>query len=365
MLTERSRIPIRQILTLGILPSPLKKLIYRLAGYRIGKGVRFAFGSVVTGRDVEIGDHTRFGLLCSVRGDRIRIGAHVQIGAMTLIDTPTVEIGDGTKFNEQVFVGGLQYPDARFVVGRNCLIMQMTYINPCRSIVIGDDSGVGVNSLLIGHSSWGSKFEGYPVDFEPIVIGNSVAIAWRVTVLPGTRIQDGAVIGANSLVKGTIPPRCLAVGFPARVVAREPYLPRRVSPEEKVRYLRTIVAELGEHLTAHGFPALLDGDVLRVQVRRRPQRLHVAYAPVPDPTTTALPDLEAGDVFLSLFALPAPCRQVLTERDVVWVDIEHKQRSDHGSDLGEEAIQYLKRYGVRLLRVRPEDPPPSPSPFPA
>lgn len=356
MLTERSRIPIRQILTVGILPSPLKKWLYRRAGYRIGKGVHFGFGSVVSGQDVTLGDHTRLGFFSSIRGQSIHLGAHVQIGAMTLIDTPHVRIGDGTKFNEQVFVGGLQYPDSRFVVGRNCLIMQMTYINPSRSIEIGDDSGVGVNSLLIGHVSWGSRFEGYPVDFDSIVIGKSVGIAWRVTVLPGARIGDGAVIGANSLVKGPIPPRCLAVGFPARVVAHEPYFPRRVSPAEKVRYLRTIVGEFAEHLSAHHFPTRSDGDDLLVNIRGQDRRVGVRYTPPPETPASAVP--ADGGVWVSLPALPPAWRSHLDRHGIPWIDIENKERSDHGNDLAEELAQYLKRFGVRLLRV-PPDPFPS------
>ena len=192
---------------------------------------------MICGENVEIGDHVRIGFGTAIRGKTIRLGRYVQIGSATIIDSPHIEIGEDTKINEQVFVGGLQFPDSRFVVGRNCLIMQMCYINPCRSITIGDDSGVGVDCLLIGHSSWLSKFEGYPVDFQPIVIGNSVALAWRVTVLPGTNIGEGAVIGANSLVKETIPPRCLAVGFPARVIAKAPYFPRKVQGGREGRLL--------------------------------------------------------------------------------------------------------------------------------
>ena len=41
------RIPIRKIMTVGVLPSFLKKLVYRLRGYRIGKGVSFGPGSVL------------------------------------------------------------------------------------------------------------------------------------------------------------------------------------------------------------------------------------------------------------------------------------------------------------------------------
>ena len=139
MLTDKPRIPIREVLTYGLWPSILKCLIYRMRGYRIGKGVKIGFGSIISARNVELGDHSRIGFFTILRGESLRIGRYVSIGSGCFFDTPFVEIGEETKINEQVFVGGLQTPDSRFVIGRNCLIMQMTFINPAISVTIGDE----------------------------------------------------------------------------------------------------------------------------------------------------------------------------------------------------------------------------------
>lgn len=358
MLTDKPRLPFREILLYGWLPSPLKKILYRLKGYRIGQGVSLGFGSVVCGENVQIGAHTKLGLFTWIRGKTIRLGSHVQIGAATIIDTPHVDIGDGTRFNEQVFVGGLQFPDSRLTIGRNCQIMQMSFINPARSITIGDDTGIGGHSLVFGHTSWLSVFEGYPVDFQPIEIGNSVSIAWRVFVLPGTRIGDGVVVGANSLVRGTIPPRCLAVGFPARVVSTSPEFPRGVSETEKEKYLNEIVAEMVGYLEASGLTCRSGNqhyeitDLRRRGSRRRRNtwRLAVRCGVVSaDESSRLTADV---DVLLSLRTIPAALRTTLSERRVMWIDIERKERPDWGNDLGEEVVQYLRRYGVRFLRSR-------------
>src|SRR5215469_13887633 len=143
MILEKPRIPIRSILLYGLWPGFIKILLYRLKGYRIGKGVSIGFGSVICGDLVEVGDHTSIGFLTIIRGKEIRLGSYVQIGSTTFLDTPYIEIGEGSKINEQVFVGGLQFPDSRIVLGRNCQIMQMTFINPARSVIVGDDSGIG------------------------------------------------------------------------------------------------------------------------------------------------------------------------------------------------------------------------------
>lgn len=356
MLTDRPRLPFREILLYGWLPSPLKKVLYRLKGYRIGKGVSLGFGSVVSGDTVQIGAHTNLGILTWIRGKTIRLGSHVQIGATTIVDTPHIDIGDGTRINEQVFVGGLQFPDSRLTIGRNCQIMQMSFINPARSITIGDDTGIGGHSLVFGHTSWLSLFEGYPVDFQPIEIGNSVSIAWRVFVLPGTRIGDGVVVGANSLVRGTIPPRCLAVGFPARVVSAPSEFPRDVSEAEKEKYLKEIVAEMVGYLEASGLTCRSSAghyeiiDLRRRGSRRRRKtwRLTVRSDVVSVDETSRL--ASDADVFLSLRTVPATVRSTLSDRRVMWIDIERKERSDWGNDLGEEVVQYLRRYGVRFLR---------------
>lgn len=354
MLNPKSRLPVRQILLVGVWPSFVKKLIYRLKGYRIGSGVHFGFGSVIIGRKVEVGDGVQMSFFAVIRGDTIKLGRHVQIGAITMIDTPHVEIGEDSKFNEQVFVGGLQFPDSRFVVGRNCLIMQSSYINPCRSIFIGDDSGVGVDCLLIGHASWQSKFEGYPINFQPIVIGNSVALAWRVTVLPGTTIGDGATIGANSLVKETIPPRCLAVGFPARVVVKAPYFPRTVKDGEKVQYLQEIIAEMLDFWRGSGLSFHEEGSVVQVQQLKRRWLFRSvktwSFVTVLEgmPTT----GFDGLDLILCLREIPGPVREKLGRGKQMWIDLEKKERSDFGNDLGEEVAHFLKRYGVRLFRVK-------------
>lgn len=355
-LTGKARLPIRHMLLLGFWPSPVKRLIYRLKGYRIGRGVSFGFGSVLLGDDVEVGDETEIGFLTVVRGKTIRLGAHVQIGSMTIIDAPLVEIGEGTKINEQVFVGGLQFPDSKFIVGRNCQIMQMTFINPTRSIVIGDDSGIGGDCLLFGHTTWLSQFEGYPVDFDSIEIGKSVSISWRVFLLPGTRIGDGSIIGANSLVRGTIPPRSLAMGFPARVVSSVPEFPRPVTDPDRVQILFGIGEDLLSFLRGYGFECQASESWVEVKAPpgspAHPDGGHWRYivdAGLDEPRAP-LASWPRVDAVVSLKRMPAEVRSAWESRRTLWIDIETKERAALTNPIGEELVQFLRRYGVRFTR---------------
>jgi acetyltransferase-like isoleucine patch superfamily enzyme len=356
MLLEKPRIPIREILLYGWWPGFVKILFYRAKGYRIGKGVSIGFGAVICGERVEIGDHTSIGFLTIIRGKEIRLGSYVQIGSMTFLDTPHIEIGEGTKINEQVFVGGLQFPDSRFVVGRNCQIMQMSFINPARSIVIGDDTGIGGHCLIFGHSSWLNQFEGYAADFAPIEIGSSVGLAWRTFVLPGAKIGNGTMVGANSLVSGTLPPRSMAVGFPARVVAGPPAFPRKVSYDEKVEMFRRIVAEMIHFLVGSGLTCEQDGDCYEIRKPNtgwRPGKTGHWRMQVTDGDVREGAKRLAGtklDVFLSLCEIPDDVRTLLSARSTVWVDIANKEQPRFSNDLSEEVLNFFKRYGVRTLR---------------
>ena len=73
--------------------------------------------------------------------------------------------------------------------------------------IIDTDHGIRANELMRNQKN----------TVAPIVIGNDVWIAAGCKILKGSHIQDGAVIGAASLVKGEIPRNSIAVGIPARV----------------------------------------------------------------------------------------------------------------------------------------------------
>ena len=55
---------------------------------------------------------------------------------------------------------------------------------------------------------------------RPVSIGDGSWIGHGTVVLPGATIGRHVTIGANSVVTGTIPDFCVAVGNPARVIKR-------------------------------------------------------------------------------------------------------------------------------------------------
>jgi acetyltransferase-like isoleucine patch superfamily enzyme/capsular polysaccharide biosynthesis protein len=53
---------------------------------------------------------------------------------------------------------------------------------------------------------------------KPVIVGNDVWIGINVCLLPGTILGDGAVIGANAVVRGEIPPYAIVAGNPGNIV---------------------------------------------------------------------------------------------------------------------------------------------------
>ncbi|PYO95714.1 MAG: hypothetical protein DMD62_00660 [Gemmatimonadetes bacterium] len=347
-LLPKTRIPLRHLLLFGWLPSPLKILAYRLLlGYRIGRGVKISFGGVVIGKSVELGDHVEIGLLAVVQGETIRIGRHSSVGTMSYLSCNAIEIGDDAKIREQVYVGGPQLPESRFVLGSRTIVLQLTNINPTKPVVIGDDTGIGGHCLIFTHGAWLNQLDGYPVTYEPVTLGKSVWLPWRVFIMPGTTIGDGSVIGANSLVSGNIPPSSLAVGNPAKVIRSAPDFPKKLSDGERAGLVETIMGEFDRFVQHGGVRVEAHGSIRAYHYSRRTWRLMWLRAGVRmDGIAPA-----RGDTVFSEAALAPDALADFAKRGVYWLDLGGKTRSEGGSRLTEELALFIGRYGIRLIRI--------------
>ena len=347
-LLPKTRIPLRHLLIFGWLPSPLKVLAYRvLLGYKIGRRVKISFGGVVIGKHVELGDHVEIGLLAVVQGETIRIGRHSSVGTMSYLSCNVIEIGEDAKIREQVYVGGPQLPESKFVLGSRTIVLQLTNINPTKPVIIGDDTGIGGHCLIFTHGAWLNQLDGYPVTYEPVTLGKSVWLPWRVFIMPGTTIGDGTVIGANSLVSGNIPPSSLAVGNPAKVIRSAPDFPKKVSDAERAKLVETMLSEFDRFLEHGGVRVEAQGPLRLYHYGRRTWRLLWLRGGVRMDGVAAAP----GDTVLSESALAPDALPDLAKRGVYWLDLGGKTRSEGGSRLTEELALFIGRYGVRLARA--------------
>ena len=347
----KKRIPFTHLLLFGWMPSPVKVWMYKhVLGYRIGRGVRIELGGVVVGKDVRLDDHVQIGLLAVLIGRTITIGRFSSIGTMSYVACERIAIGEDARIREQVYVGGPQLPESSFTLGDRTIVLQMAYINPTKPVTIGDDTGIGGHCLIFTHGAWLNALDGYPVTYQPVTLGRSVWLPWRVFVMPGAVIGDGSVIGANSLVQGTIPPCSLAVGTPAKVIRSSPDFPRQLGVYERAQLVGEMVAEFDRYVTYEGTRIVPDGD------RRRYIRGGSTWTLLWRRAADDLASPQRGETVLSEVPLSERDRALLRQAGAFWLDLAGRTRSESGSPLTEELANFIGRYGIRLPRDR-SDPP--------
>lgn len=342
MLIKKNRIPVVHIITIGLLPSFLKKFIYRLKGYKIAEHVKLNLGSVIIGKEVEIGGKSSVGFFTIVRANKIKIGRYVKIGAMSAIDTELFSIDDDARINEQVYVGGIKTPESALIMGKRTIIMQASYINPTKPIIIGDDSGIGGHCLLFTHGSWNSVLDGYPVKFAPITIGKKVWLPWRVFVMPGITIGNGAVIGADSLITKDVPANALAAGTPAKIVKEN--IAKPLSEKEHSEIIEDIFSEFTAYLKHNVFTIekKIEQNGFELLIRNKDKVSSVYY----------------GNHFLAInYAVSQDSILILrngtpnlNSNFAMVISIEEKERIGT-SAVGEELVTFLSRYGIRFNRL--------------
>lgn len=108
--------------------------------------------------------------------------------------------------------------------GKNITLGKNVFINACCKFQ--DQGGITIgNNVLIGHNVTLATLnhEQNPekrqnIHPAPIKIGDNVWIGSNATILPGITIEDGAIIGANSVVTKNVPKNCIVAGVPAKII---------------------------------------------------------------------------------------------------------------------------------------------------
>jgi len=113
-------------------------------------------------------------------------------------------VGKDVKFNGLSKISGLR----NITIGNNVHIGNNAYISGIGGLSIGDNTHISSNLTLYTNSH---NYEGklLPYDntyhYKEVVIEKNVWIGINVTILPGTCIEEGCVIGAGAVVHGRIP----------------------------------------------------------------------------------------------------------------------------------------------------------------
>ena len=146
----------------------------------------------------------------SVFGERwIAIGADTLIGALVSLSAGMVPGQDLGPF-----------PVLR--IGDRCVIGRGSHLVAHQSLVIGDDVFTGPY-VYITDQNHGYDDPDQPIGRQmprnaAVQIGSGCWLGAGAVILPGACIGRNVVVAASSVVRGTIPDRCVVAGVPARVV---------------------------------------------------------------------------------------------------------------------------------------------------
>ena len=175
----------------------------------------------------------------AMRGTGTRLAACDSVGARARIVGPaplvenrgTLTIGDDLTLNCDVApVQLVVEPGASLSIGSGVSLNFGVVITSRSSVRLGDRVRVGPYGIIadtdVPLAGLDAARVAAMIEAAPIEIGSDVWLGGRVTVLAGSRIGDGSVIGAGSVVSGDVPAGVIASGNPLRVLRALPAVAR-------------------------------------------------------------------------------------------------------------------------------------------
>lgn len=183
-------------------------LIFRWKGIRFGKGMQVR-GPII---------------LRKTRGDfaNISIGENVTLMPgvdLKLRDNGKIILHDDVVLDSQVRL--VVANDARIEIGAGAQIGMGTIINAGADVLIGADAAIAGYCTIL--SSEHQLKRDVPIlkqayVYDPVYIGKNAWLAAYVYLGLGSKIGEGAIVGVQSVVSGTVPPHAVVLGNPAKII---------------------------------------------------------------------------------------------------------------------------------------------------
>jgi virginiamycin A acetyltransferase len=146
----------------------------------------------INGNKFKAGENCKF-----TGGITIKAGSHINIGRYTSISGPNTDIVN--RINP-ISIGSF------CSIARNVSIQEFNH------------NYYNFTTYFIEQNMLGILNDCERISQGPIIIGNDVWIGAQCVILSGAEIGDGAVIAANSVVSGKIPPYAIVGGSPAKLI---------------------------------------------------------------------------------------------------------------------------------------------------
>lgn len=157
------------------------------------------------------------------------VGRNLTLYLMPDVSGPVkIHIGDDVElFGHLGVMSGSVYNEPRLVIGNRVDIGHNVVITVNQEVVIEDEvniaSGVRIVDTDAHPRSTEARAANLPPpkdEIKPVRIGRRAWIGQGAYILKGVTIGEGSVVGVNSVVVSDVPPFCVAMGNPARVVVK-------------------------------------------------------------------------------------------------------------------------------------------------
>jgi len=150
-------------------------------------------------------------------GDHVWLGPGCFITAVKQYPSPSLRHPDKPaetqNFTSRIRIGARVTSSGNLILGA------------ARQIDIGDDVLLAFNVTILDNlHGFEHPYEPYKYQalqrIAPVEVSRGCWIGQNVVILPGVKVGEMTIIGANSVVTHSIPERSIAVGAPARVIKR-------------------------------------------------------------------------------------------------------------------------------------------------
>ncbi len=149
---------------------------------------------------------------------RNKTGIFGLVKRYTLLKTLCKSCGDNVMIGEGVYL--LNIKDLS--IGNNVSIHPMTYIFAEGGLIIGNDvsiaHGVTIMTSTHNYSDKDIPIKDQGLELKSVNIENNVWIGAKSTILCGLTIEEGSIVGANSVVTKNVEANTIVAGAPAKVI---------------------------------------------------------------------------------------------------------------------------------------------------
>lgn len=138
-----------------------------------------------------------------------------------------ISIGDGVMIRdgariEAVSQWGGQMFEPNLVIGNNTTFEQNLHLTFASHLEIGSNcvfvSNVMITDISHNNSDINSSVMEQGITVKKTTIGDGCFVGKNACIMPGVRLGQGVIVGANAVVTKDVPDYCVVAGIPAKVI---------------------------------------------------------------------------------------------------------------------------------------------------